>query len=98
VSEPLGVPTLQTSDVSLDCGSAVPVHEKPIDAPVHPTIVESTLHPDVTTLSSMQQKRVSPSLLGVPWLQLRGLLLSWSGLSVPVHEYPVELPTHPTTC
>jgi hypothetical protein len=88
---------LQTSDESLDVGRALRVHEKPIDEPVQPTIDLSTLHPDVTKVSLMQQKSVRPPLLGVPTLQLRLLELSSSGLESPVHEYPVELPTHPTT-
>ena len=53
--EPLGVPTLQTSDESAVCGFVSPVHEKPNEPPVQPTIVESAAHPDATVVSSMQQ-------------------------------------------
>jgi hypothetical protein len=52
---PLAVGVLHTSDVLPCCGSALPVHEKPMAPPVQPTMFASTLHPDATAVVSMQQ-------------------------------------------
>jgi hypothetical protein len=89
------VPALHTSDESPWAGCAVPVHEKPIEAPAQPTMLESAVQPAATDVVSTQQYRVAP-LLSVPTLQLRAVSL-WSGLSVPEQEYPTEAPTHPMT-
>jgi hypothetical protein len=54
VALPLGVPELHTRDESLCCGSKLPVHEKPIEAPVQPTTLESAAHPGTDDVSTQQ--------------------------------------------
>lgn len=72
------------------------MHEKPMAEPPHDVMLESDVQPSDTNDPSTQQYKVAPLRSGVPVLQLSELL-SWSGPSVPEHEYPAEWPMQPVT-
>jgi hypothetical protein len=74
-----------------------PTHEKPYEPGWHPATVESGAQVDEENVSAVrQQYTVDPALPASPKLHASDGSLS-SGVSLPVHEYPVEGELQPDT-